>query len=75
MEVENKAVLYAHDELFCLVRAVLVWKELFGQTTSPLCVRLAQGVAGKPAKLSKYRLTAKVIKPQRCFARITIRKA
>lgn len=34
-ELENKAVFYAPDELFCPVRAVLEWKELLGRTTGP----------------------------------------
>lgn len=58
-ELENKAVFYAPDELFCPVRAVLEWKELLGRTTGPLFVRLSRGAAGEPSRLSKHRLTAK----------------
>lgn len=58
-ELENKAVFYAPDELFCPVRAVLEWKELLGRSTGPLFVRLARGAAGEPSRLSKHRLTAK----------------
>jgi site-specific recombinase XerD len=44
-ELENKAVFYTSDELFCPVRAVLEWKELLGRTAGPLFVRLtAKGI-------------------------------
>jgi integrase len=60
-ELENKAVFYAPDELFCPVRAVLEWQALLGRTTGPLFVRLARGAAGEPARLGQHRLTAKGI--------------
>lgn len=56
-EVEDKAVFYSGNVLYCPVRAVQDWLEVLGRTEGPLFVSLTR-TSGKPAQPSRNRLSA-----------------
>ena len=57
-ELEQKAVFYASNPLFCPIRAYKVWVELLGERTEgPVFVSLSRGKTGEAGTPSRRRLS------------------
>ncbi|SNS00569.1 Site-specific recombinase XerD [Hymenobacter mucosus] len=56
-EVEDKAVFYASNPLFCPVRAFQAWQRMLGRTSGPVFVSLLRGKKGEPGTPSTKRLS------------------
>ena len=57
-EVEDKAVFYAANPLYCPVRAFQDWQRLLGRTVGPVFVSLVRGKTAGEAAPSEKRLSA-----------------